>query len=600
VRRALLLLLLVSCARRSPTTIEVPEDVAWIAVLELAPDDTVLRVGPLTAWKPNQSLPLYASTDARLGLVGWSEAQLSGADAPLGARIELVPPLACRNRLPVPRLFGGLDDEGALRTFDLAAAPPLTSPDFQVCGGAEAISVVIDSCTSCRPKVTAQGSCRFRYDFAACDQQSIELMSWADGGGCFIDDRDGAFVSCAPTGPSGLATDTATCLLQLPLKYCQVSAFVAPRGPPFDVHEISFVEGPDHLPYYLRRFGNYGPAMVWSGYAHDLLAYEREILISTTGTVSYEPCEAQEMPPGVLQRRDLDGELISTATVPSCLSQMRGDPEGEGFVATYIDGARQWWIGRFERDGTMLEREPIIPTDGGYLDGRVAYPWMVEPFGATWLVAFGGVILDGNRLRTQDRVHVFDQYSLAPREDRSLEELGVTVSLRANASNLVLGGSLRPSISIYDTASLQQPAVVKTMLPTDPTENGSDGLYDIAVLDRRILIAASPPQAVYLFDRSANYELRRFVDNGTGKPNKFIYLKDQQKMIVLATRDGEGPGQTESVLTVFDLETERFRPGVWPLGYGPVAAASRDTMNRIYLLLPWAHKVLRLTLHDDL
>ena len=65
--------------------------------------------------------------------------------------------------------------------------------------------------------------------------------------------------------------------------------------------------------------------------------------------------------------------------------------------------------------------------------------------------------------------------------------------------------------------------------------------------------------------------------------------------MVLSTRPGLDPKTYETWASFFDRDAERFLPGEWRIGEGVVTDAQFDGEGRLYLLLPWAAEVVRLT-----
>lgn len=579
-----LLFFAVGCARPAPAPVDVPPEVSYAAILALDASGALVDASPIFAWSQGQALPVFGSAADRLVVVAWSERQL-GALGVLGAPLEAHDG-QCVPRLPAPAWAGELAD-GAVAAIDRARLPVLRSPALSRCDGEVQPVLGLGVCSLCVPEIQDLGACRFRYDYSACAFGQVDVLALADGGVCLLPPQlEGDWRCVERTPEEGVAVAEATC--ETPRGRCELSLYSFPKASPFTMESVRFRDAPLFTPDLLQRTGHYGPHNLTGGWAYDFALVGGELEISTSGTTAVDRCFDAQPGPGELLRLSLsDLQVVGTATTPSCLASLRNDARGPGLVGVYADAAGLFRLGRFDPDGRMIQSVPITPTDGGELTVRGAQPLSIEVAGPFYFTYFGGGW-------GQDRVHAFQQNSLEAFSDRGWSGLDLTIARRGNAMTTVLGtaGAAHLYWLELDDLSFSH----EERVPTDPGNEHSDGIYAMLIEEERIYVGAGPPDALYVLDRAGVARSRQDVLGAGGLPVLILpWPADPRRLLVVSTRPSTEARRVESWASFFDREAERFLPGEWRLGDGVATQYKVDAEQRVYLLLPWAATVVRLT-----
>lgn len=573
-----------ACTRQPATPIDLPPEVRYAAVVALDEQGSFLRASPLVSWSEGQSLPVFGADDQQLVVYGWSREQL-GDSGVAGTPVEAATS-ACEPRLPVPRWAGRVSGDGIVAA-EVGALPGLRAPGLFPCDPALQPVIGLEGCAACTPRVVNEGQCRTRFDFTTCGMGEVVVLAQDQGGACVLPPERTNGWECRPKPTSGgEAAAEATCAT--PIGECNATFYRFPTAQPFRQEVFPFREVPRFTPDLAVRHARFSPRNLASGWAWALQLLNGEIQISTTGTTAVDFCFTQRPGPGEMVHLELEtGRFLYASPTPPCLSQMRVDARSPGLVGTYLDEAGLFRLGRFTPAGGLEHSVPITPSDGADLSGATAQPIGIEVGGPFYFVYFGGI-------RTDDRVHVHAQNSLIGQNDRALPGLDATVSRRANGQSAVLGTGGAARLVWVELSDLSVSNEI--LVPTEPFNDHSDGVYTLDIQEERIYVGASPPAALYVFDRAGEF-LGRFPTLGV--PGVPVYVLAwppmSRRMLVLSTRQGMDPKTYETWASFFDRDADRFLPGEWRIGDGVVSDVQTDGAGRLYLLLPWAAEVVRLT-----
>ncbi|MBK6685608.1 MAG: hypothetical protein IPG45_14155 [Deltaproteobacteria bacterium] len=573
-----------ACTRQPATPVEVPPEVRYASVIAVDGAGAFLRASPLVPWGEGQSLPVFGAEDQNLVVVGWSLEQL-GEVGVAGAVVEAASD-ACEPRLPVPLWAGRVGKDG-ITPAEIAALPRLKAAGVVRCNASLQPVIGIEGCSACTPRVVNDGPCRTRFDYSICGLGEVVVLSQNEDQACVLPPERAGDWQCRLRPASGTAA-VAEASCTTPIGDCGATFYRFPTTPPFQQETFPFRDVPTFTPDLVVRHARYSPRNLASGWAWSMQLLNGEIQISTTGTTAIDFCFQRQPGPGELVHLALDtGQFLYASPTPSCLSQIRVDARGPGVVGTYLDETGHFRLGRFSPTGALEHSEPITPTDGADLSWRTAQQIGMEVAGPFYFIYFGGI-------RTDDRVHVHAQNSIMSQNDRALPGLDATVSRRANAQTAVLGTGGAARLVWLELSDLS--ISHETLVPTEPVNDHSDGVYTLDIQEDRIYVGASPPAALYVFDRGGEFRSRHPTLGVPGIPVRLIvWPKEGRRLLVLSTRPGLDPKTYETWASFFDRDAERFLPGEWRIGEGVVTDAQFDGEGRLYLLLPWAAEVVRLT-----
>lgn len=585
--RAAWWLMLAGCAP-SPLVLEGAEDVDFLAVLELDASGKVSALSGLEAWSPSGSLT-YVLAEENALVLGFSREELERAGAPVeDARVlrETLLELntSCAERVPRPvyarRMSGDLLGAELVGEVLLGADPSGDDPGGEIpsltarwaedrCPSIDedAFSFEVD-CVSfrCGGVVRKSGACRFEADLE-CELGQVSLAIDADGAACVDSNTGNTRADCtivphvAPAEPSFALSST-------------LLFDVEPYVPP-----LSLTGGTVQMP----RAGRY------LGYAYDLAVLEEEVVLALGPGAPVEIC----LPPGVgggsLAFVDQESlEVVRTATVPSCTTLLGVDRgqlyavhhDGEAIVLSELDR-----LGGIERsvvlDGLRASCDRPISLDFAgeelvLVSDGTAYPDRCGAHGSDV------VILGRNSLRVRDvyNYREVSAYATALRDD----------------STLVLGDSLEVRTLFVD---LSDGTVTSTVIvPREIARN------DIVIPDL-FLIQRTGELLLSLGRNSVNTLL---VDETRGVlGSTFFYAVNAGPSAVGATLNGEllitgtARRDPESWPAYAARMTEnaggvRIEPEAARIGHGAVRRIAADARGRLWMLLPWEARLVRLGL----
>ncbi len=373
MRRFAWLLVLVACKGTQPVAAEPPEDVTFVAVVELNASGEVAATGPLTAWDPSAPLFVAARRDGDVRLVGFSDATLA-ANGILDAlragedRLDLEPAIGCAPRLPDADWIGSWGEDG-VRTLADATTPALTASALdRVCPGFSPDVAIDVPCLEprCVPTIVSRSDCAVT---VSLDCRPGTMTVRVDPAGRVCAELPTAFGAC-PLESTAPGVGRHAC------DGCRVDVHVPLDDAPmaFVVEKVKLVEGPLRQPRDIEVNRQPFRYNFYEGYIHDVVTLDDRVVVLAPELGYGKRCDF-----GVLE---IDKRLFfldpDTLTVTSsratetCLTAVTRDARGDGFVGVF-GRMQDWSIGRFAADGTLLASAAFDPDrfGDGYSDGGI-------------------------------------------------------------------------------------------------------------------------------------------------------------------------------------------------------------------------------------
>lgn len=584
-------------------TDQIPDDTQWIAILYDHDGGRVDAVSPLLPWHEGVTAPEPSSAVARYWVAAFRAEDLEGLmpDSAVGAGAEALSPVYAPDPCtPVlgaaPAWLGYAEGEGILRPVATSSAPALTAGWLArgcpaVGGGA---LLAADRGQLC-PATASQDDCALEVRAAAgCPSVSLRV------------DRRGAV--CAP--PVACVNDAAVAAsidAVASLSCADGTGYDVLASRPFaaavEVAAIDVLPGmgpPDP--------GRLSGSMVIEkneGFLTDLALLGDRVIVASQERWVQPHCRPEPgTPQSKLRVFDLDGlGSITTATAPPCLIALHPDPAGPGAIglANAAD-LRRLAVLRTNDGGAPLESVDL-PVDGAL------EAWAVD------LIEDGS---DPDRLvalvgwRRSDGVSA-DLYGVRVRGAlgspvRLARIDGVDpIAIRALSGGrfAVLDKGVVDRIVIVEAGSRTRHLPLAAAGAAAPAQSRLPSHLVVVADPLRLVVSdAGPQEALQLVDvadgRSVNarpYERDAFAQAMHRWPG------DQGLVLVAST---ERAPAREAFLSLLDprgeLGAPHFLPGLLPsaggaprIGFGVVSRIEEDAAGRLWLLLPWSARLVRLT-----
>lgn len=574
----LALLLALACDRPAPVEAEVPAAVDLAAVVLDPPGAGTARAGSrLVDWAPTRPLPVSLPPEQSAWVLGWSRAALP---AGLGEPTELgaVGPVeGCAPRLPTPAWAARWDGE-RLVTVEPTTAPPLGADGLeQRCPEIDAEALVVAHVCRlpwCSRVVRRLDRCRFAIEGdGRCESPNAVVQILPDGRGCA--ELEGWRCEARGGDPGGgLVCDA-------PLA-CEVEVWAPPTPPaPFTLDRRRLGPETAWLPQVGEAARFVYEEQLESGVGHDLLPVADRLVVTTHDPPqTVTPCPDPSRP-GRWWSLDADRlEIVATTTVPTCRGRLAAAPDDTVILVGGAAGRLR--VERRDPDGSLLA--------GAELDTGLA-PDAPRLSRARDVIVVGErVVVSGSVGQAVDRVEV-----------RRLADLGFEG--RADAAErlhlgewfLDLGGRLRASSGWTQRVVGFDPATLRFGDPlTIPEDLGPSNQRFTALAhpaSRRHVVLTAGARDVVLLP-----ELGEAIERSSAHGPLFflravVWPADPRLLLLV----GFHVDRRAAVASLFDPGEARFLPGLYELGPGAPSRARVDARGRVWVLLPWAGEVVRLT-----
>jgi hypothetical protein len=571
-----------ACAEPSLTIVAAPSaSVEWLATVWLDANGASLGSTGLERWAPGA--PLRGAFDtsspdiARVVLVGYSSAELVAAGVPVGdalsdARIVLAAPADPLIPTPTWSAAGSVHD-GLVEVAATTMIPELTAAWLPRCPmlippGVQAHVDVGWADLYCENELEQRGCTIEAADgLADCGLPFTSVTVDGRGRG-----RSGTCALAEPRSGSivAIACDDGT----------RGDLYLPSQPDPFVFEELSLLDVPFAPTSSLVR----APV---SGYVWGATIVGDELaVVSHDGRVVGVPCTSPE--PTSILFYDLEFLLPAGRAVgPACLTSIVAMPDGAGFFGIY--GTSSFHVGRFDASGALVATATITgPTTADHYvldlvvtrDRRrvvAVLSQTAEPIGG--LLA----VLDATTLAVERIVDAGETIYAA------LPTAGSEVVIASNPDDRidfidVATGRSALHFSIASNRPVPGTPVFLAQLPDDP----------------RVFIASpsqshdrDPAGAIHLGSADAGWIAAIVPWDRKTMPSAMAAwpAADERVLATLVSRDGTW----ETTIALVDPLDLRVLPGQTTIGRGPVSLILRDARERLYLLLPWSAKLVRVT-----
>lgn len=558
---------------------DVPDDVAWAAVVTLDHAGAI-EASPLTPWPRGEGLTVAATQRGDTFVLGYTAAQIAAlaAEVPPGARLTRAK--GCDVPLPAPR-WSGRWSADRLTPAEASAVPPLTAEWLlDACPELDARPLAVDaSCaeTRCAREPTWTSRCRFELDLEACASAGRFAARVGPNGSLCLEPLDTAW-SCAPEDEAlACTTPEAT--------PCRLHAELGPWPQPFDLTEVPLVPGaPPFLPEWLRRLGQLRPGAHRTGIAVDMAAVGDTLVVALPRAgAPHERCDPRA-PAGSLVFVDLETAASRSVTAPPCIHAVA--PLPGGFAAAFAEGS-SLALGRFDAAGRLLHHvltvhEALPRRLGAGRDQATALLFAEGRLLALW---------GGGDARAILTAHHPETLAL----ERTLD-LGTahhwTLRPGLRPGELLLLDSRARAVRWLDLEAWS--IVHDEPIPWRPSPRESDGLFDLVVDHQRmeILVAGSLHPALHTLGDRAPHRVRAIHPSATLHPLSLSAL--EAPLFFAGGTAQREDGAWRATGSLYDAAAGRFLPGSFDLGHGITGPVHRDPTGRLWVLLPWTGALLRL------
>lgn len=565
-----------ACSSPLGTTLELPADVSWAAVLVVRGDRVI---GDLERVGADHRLQIEAPrpTDA-VEIRGYSEGALSAISsnqAVFGARLGSAD--ASEPALATPSSLWGYEDGRLREGGDRNLLPRVTSSWLkESCRSRPMPLSLVTSCSS-RPCYwpSVDAGCGFKVDASICGLPNIRgaqvqgeaaAIGWEPPGVCSA--------SSEPGLPSRLicTIDGKACPIEVRLGE-------APAAPTrYRVRSRAIFPGKSYRssgPLYAG-----GSIELLTGYLTDLALLPDRLVVLHGGGALVHPEECSDMELDLLDRGTLG--VIGRAAAPRCLQAIVAQRFGNGFlgVATSSTGMTVY---RFDSAGAVVDRLAI---DTGVAPKRrvVRDPIVVGDY--TALVGYFDTD-EGGRARGADVVVDFRGPLKTTRDLRfANEEFYYT----AGDGGTVVGfGDAESSYGVIMDTQADQ-VLHKIPLPITRSERTGPVLYHPMSW---IFSTFSASNALFMAQTEAD-GVRVFFHDGPHSPLGLFVLPNRPHEVAVSLTDLDSDG-LELRIGILDLPTKQFARGSQVVGRGVATrfeVSGSVVASTVYALLPWSAEIL--------
>lgn len=559
----IILLALSACEKAETVEVEVPAEVEYVAALELS-GPVVVYGSEVVAWPKGQGLPLLAGSEAETIVVGFSAAELREAGALDAAgtvvRGRVRSALGCEPRLPRALWAARLVGSGALEPVDAAMIPELSTDGLaDSCSELTSVSVDIDCvdlpCEAIR--IEEVGACGLSLDLSACGQGVVS----------------------AHRQPGG-----AICVERSEAEQQQCAIYASePAAAPFEIVRQKILPAASAtMPEFLRFNELLLPDFLFFGWAYDFALVGDRIWVALGDGTARDVCRGGADLSTRLMILDFETlEIVSTATVPPCLTRLVS--QADGALAVFAEQGR-WTLGRLDARAQVTARAALTATVG--VHRLVDMELLPEANGVAVLfnlAAEDGKTGDGGNILT---VHALDdlrelRHSYWPRGQR-------WAMAAAGAKLLAIADHHERRIEWWDVETgTAAPALV---LPRRDGFVYDDSLLDVVALDGELAVHATRDPLLMLVEaQGALSEKDYFYERKLDPVTSATWPSGQ--LLVAAT--GTNGSEHQAWVARYDLAQRRFLPGAHLAGEGLISKMLPGPGGRVVALLPWAGELVR-------
>lgn len=570
-----------ACSAPETTSLELPTEVSWAAVL-VPRGDGLTGALEKVGGDHRLTIELPRSSDA-LEVRGYTDTALSALSesrAVFGVRLSSAS--ACEPALPQPSFLASYE-AGRLRGGeDRASLPRVTSA--WVKGSCRSHAVPLSLVTGCSSRPcywpSVDVGCGFTIDASSCGLPTL-CGARVEGEAAAVGWEPPAACSITAAGAAGFGP-LLSCTIDGKACPVEVRLGEAPNGPPtqFKVRAQAIFPGKSYRasgPLYVG-----GAVELLTGYLTDLALLGDRLVVLHGGGVLVRPDDCYDMELELLDRDTLMS--LGRAAAPRCLQAIVAAPSRRGFlgVATSSTGMIVY---RFDAAGTVVDRLAI---DSGVAPQRrvIRDPILVGPGAA--LVGYLDMDDDGRAMGAD----VVVDFSGSLRTTRALRFANEEFYYTAGDGGTVVGfGDAESSYAVIMDTQADR-VLHKIPLPITRSERTGAALYHPLSW---VFSTFSTSNALYLAQTETD-GARVFFHDGPHSPLGLFTTPSRSRQVVVSLTDLESEA-LELRLGLVDLGTKQFVRGSQVIGRGVATRFEVEgtvAATKVYALLPWSAEILLL------
>ncbi len=577
-RAGLLAVTLAACSAPAPIPFAQSGEAAWFAVVQLDGEAVTGGTGLLPL---AESAPVYFTDDAIA--LGWSAAAIDALSPPergVLASGRLRQATGCEPRLPAPSVAVRLTNGSAVD-----AVPPLTAAWMETaCPDVDPSDISVDvECKLFRCPLTVTSPARCRYELELdCELGRMNGTLWPDGSLCL---EALPPLACEPEPPTPPRAATYACRAP---EACVLHAYTGSEVD-LEVEEIRFldVEPYSPTPSVIGQLVLPPAASRFFGYAHDFAISNDAVAISVGDGRPFDGCG--QVIDGTIEIYDADTMTrTASAAVDGCVQRIAATDDG--FLGFELLNGR-FFLSRIDERGRVTERV-VADTRLAPAPGEAPLLYTIDAR-ATYFDVVGGraVVAVVTAMPRGTKVFTWDVANLTPLERAWLVDVTVVHGARVDDTTVILGDNVKPRVHWFDLEA----GVVRDFVQFPPQIDREDHVVsDVSWTGDEALLTLSRKNAgVYPITRAQVLE-RTVVFDDDARPIATLRWPGTSRALVAGTWSLDQVNWPAS-LHELDLETQRFVPGRVPTGHGAPGRMIADREDRIWVLLPWDAKLLRVT-----
>ena len=332
------------------------------------------------------------------------------------------------------------------------------------------------------------------------------------------------------------------------------------------------------------------------GYLSDLVVLEDRVVVSGyRGAYEELRCGSREFPTELIVVGLDDMEIQGRQQIGRCLQRMIADPIGRGFVATYFDDAT-WRIARFDAKAGLVASSSISPDATFDPWGWRVQELVVLQSGEIAVVLVTKIavaegagtyvlIVDAQTLEVSAVSRFFDMEAIV-----ATEAVGAA---HVVSPHLVIGDERNDGVLWLDLDTLDISAgqPVAMLFP----ESARSSVTGTRFVDQQLLASAAGNVGVVHFAAAFNWDGFALPLELPGYPTSLGQWPPDPSLVLVAASKPAASQEFGAHLLRLDPEARSFVPGTIEVGFGVISRMAADERGRVWLLLPWAAELVRVT-----
>lgn len=528
------------------------------------------------------------TSGARAVALGWRADDLAALGAP-GPEVLAAQPLeaatGCRPRLPAPTVTAPLGEVGEALVLPALGAPWLDA----ACPEVDPSDFAVDlTCKKfrCPLTVTRNGACTFDLDLD-CEVGAVPATLWPDGTVCL---EPPPALACTPQAPTPPRAASYACAEP---EACRLDAYVG-SSLGLEVDEVRLLDVPPYAPEpdLIGQLVLPPAASRYFGYAHDLAIAGDRVAVSVGAGAPFTGCRSDGAASGRIVLYDAETlARTASAAVAGCLPRLASGPNG---LLALRDTFASFELVRLSTEGRVIDARPADPRvtapagEAPLLHTADARPTYFDVVGDYLVAAVVTATPPGTKVFT------WDAATLEPARRLWLPQTTLVAGARVDDRTIVLAATARSGYVELrlDTGRVQGPVPLPPDLVRD--DNVTSDIAWAPAAGRALLLLSRKNASLLGMD-STGVRSRAVVFDGDTRPMA-ARLFPARRLALVAGAWSTDQTSWPASLHLYDLETNRFRPGAVSVGHGAPGRIVPDARGRLWVLLPWDATLLRVSL----